>query len=71
MNFIVLILKNVKNLFPYFILIAIYFLFINLETIRIHNNNKVIQKGNELNFDKLGVDDKELIIKLPVIPYEN
>ena len=63
------ILKSIKNNLPYFLLIAIYFILINLET-RNNNNNIIIKKENELSDDKKKEYNKKLRITIPVIPYE-
>ncbi len=70
MKSIVLILKNIKNLLPYLLLIAIYFFFINFETRKEKNNTKIIEKEYNLPNDKSNVEKKHLRIKIPVIPYE-
>ena len=71
MKSIDLILKNLKNLLPYFLLIAIYFLLINLETRKEKNINRIIEIENQLSEDKSS-DDKtqQLRITIPVIPYK-
>ena len=70
MNAITLFLKNIRNLIPYFLLIAIYFFFVNLEARK--NKFKKIdsEKGNILNDDKPSFDAKSLRISIPVIPYK-
>ena len=70
MKSIVLLLKKIKDLLPYFLLITIYFFFINLETRKEKNNNRTIEKNNELTDNKSSIYDKQLRIKIPVIPYE-
>ena len=63
------ILKNVKNLIPYFILIGIYFFFVNLEASRNNNYNKNNEIDNKLPYNKNRIDETSLKIKIPVIPY--
>ena len=71
MKLILLLLKNLKNLFPYFLLIALYFFFINLETRKEKINNKIIEIEKQLVEDKsIGYDKKKLRIAIPVVPYK-
>ena len=70
MESIFVILKNIRKLLPYFILIAIYFFFINLEA-RKDNNNRNSDKNNILPATKTSIDDQKFKIKIPVIPYNN
>ena len=71
MKLILLLLKNFKNLFPYFLLIALYFFFINLETRKEKINNKIIEIEKQLVEDKsIGYDKKKLRIAIPVVPYK-
>ncbi len=70
MKSISIFLKNIRNLLPYLILIAIYFFFINLEA-RKETGNKV--NKNEKNIpsvDKSSFEEKNFRIKIPVIPYK-
>ena len=68
---IFILLKNFKNLLPYFLLIAIYFFFINLETRKEKINNKIIEIEKQLVEDKsIGYDKKKLRIAIPVVPYK-
>ena len=68
---IFILLKNLKNLLPYFLLIALYFFFINLETRKEKINNKIIEIEKQLVEDKsLGYDKKQLRIAIPVVPYK-
>ena len=63
------ITKYIRNLIPYFLLIAIYFFFVNLEARNEKNNVKIIQKEKIPKLDKSNIDDNKLRIKIPVIPY--
>ncbi len=65
-----LIIK-IKNLFPYLIMIAIYFLFINLEAQ--NNYNKKFQGTKSKNEKKTNevTPDSNIRISIPVIPYNN
>ena len=70
MNIIVLILQKIKTLLPYFLLIALYFIFINLETREKEKNESIIKIESQLNGEESGADDKQqLRISIPVIPY--
>ena len=65
-----LILKNIKNLIPYLLLIALYFFFINLETIDEQKNKSILKSESELNEKESSKDDKkQKIISIPVLPY--
>ena len=70
MKYITESIKNIKNLLPYLLLIAIYFFFVNLEarkdieTIRT-NENKV-----KMIEEKSSEQNKQERIKIPVIPYK-
>tara|TARA_X000000368_G_scaffold284404_1_gene225814 strand:+ start:116 stop:334 length:219 start_codon:yes stop_codon:yes gene_type:complete len=68
---IFILIKNFKNLLPYFLLIALYFFFINLETRKEKINNKIIEIEKQLVEDKsIGNDNKKLRIAIPVVPYK-
>ena len=68
---IFILLKNFKNLSPYFLLIALYIFFINLETRKEKINNKIIEIEKQLVEDKsIGYDKKKLRIAIPVVPYK-
>tara|TARA_B100000579_G_C22350089_1_gene629003 strand:+ start:254 stop:481 length:228 start_codon:yes stop_codon:yes gene_type:complete len=74
MKLLLNIINNIKNLFPYFLLIAIYFLFVNIEA---QNNRKGLmdnltdkatqRTGKDLNSK---VNNKDLRISIPVVPYK-
>ena len=68
---IFILIKNFKNLLPYFLLIALYFFFINLETRKEKINNKIIEIEKKLADDKpMGYDKEKLRIAIPVVPYK-
>ena len=69
MKSILIILKNLKNILPYFLLIAIYFFFVNLEARNEKDNVK--KTGNEVTktYTKSSINEEELRIKIPIIPY--
>ena len=66
------IIEKIKNLIPYFILISIYFFFINLEV----NNNMKKNESNKNDFlNKKGQTEAtteydNLRIEIPVIPFD-
>ena len=70
MKSISIILKNIKNLLPYFLLIAIYFFLINLEARKTNKNNRNSEEPNISSQDNKVIYDKKMRIKIPVIPYE-
>ena len=71
MKLILMLLKNLKDLLPYFLLIALYFFFINLETRKEKINNKIIDIENKITDDKSIRNDKQqLRITIPVVPYK-
>ena len=69
MNSISILLKKIRNFFPYFLLIAIYFFFINLEATKDKENKINSERDITLPNAKSSVDVKSLRISIPVIPY--
>ena len=69
MVYISYLLKNIKNLLPYFLLIAIYFFFVNLEARKEKGNFQNNDKENILPKDTSKIDEQFLKIRIPVIPY--
>ena len=70
MKYISFILKNIRNLLPYFLLISIYFFFVNLEA---RKENKIIFDSENKNIlpDIKSISDKNKSrIKIPVVPYK-
>ena len=65
-----MLIKNIKNLIPYFMIIVIYFFFINLEARRSNITNIFTEKENYLNENKTKINDTDLRIKIPVVPYK-
>ena len=61
-------LKKIRNLVPYFFLIAIYFFFVNLEA-RKDNKNLNSEKEENVNDVRSGIDGTSVRISIPVIPY--
>ena len=71
MKLIFILLKNLKNVLPYFLIIGLYFFFINLETRKEKINNKIIDIEKKINDDKSIRNDKQqLRITIPVVPYK-
>ena len=69
MKLIGFILKKIKTHIPYFLLIALYFFFINLETIEEQKNKSNIKSETQVNQKKTILDDKQIRISIPVFPY--
>jgi len=69
MGFIFTILKTIRNLFPYFVLIAIYFFFVNLEAGKDKKDKQNNDKEYIIPKDRSDIDNQNLRIKIPVIPY--
>ena len=61
--------KNLKNLLPYLLLIAIYFFFINLEAKKEITKENANKENNNLLRNKDTVDVNDSRIEIPVIPY--
>ena len=70
MNTLYMIIRYLRNLLPYLLFIAIYFFFVNLEASKERIDNKNIEKEFNLPVVKSNVDDGQLRIRIPVIPYE-
>ena len=69
MNSIYSIVKKIKNLLPYFLLIAIYFFFVNLEARKDEDYDLNYEKENNMIKDNSIINEKDIRIKIPVIPY--
>ena len=63
-------IKNIKNLLPYLLLIAIYFFFVNLEAGRDKKTNRTSDNESMLIDEKSTEQYKQQRIKIPVIPYK-
>ena len=70
MKYIIETIKNIKNLLPYLLLIAIYFLFVNLEAGKDKKTNRTIENESMLIEEKSTDQYKQQRIKIPVIPYK-
>ena len=64
------VLKNIKSLFPYFLLISIYFFFVNLEARKETNNSLDSDKEDTFQGYKPTTDEQNLRIRIPVVPYK-
>ena len=70
MKYITDSIKNIKNLLPYLLLIAIYFFFVNLEARKDNETNRTDEHEAELIEEKSSEQNKQQRIKIPVIPYK-
>ena len=70
MKFITESIKNIKNLLPYLLLIAIYFFFVNLEARKDNETNRTNENEAKLIEEKSSEQNKQQRIKIPVIPYK-
>ena len=70
MKFITETIKNIKNLFPYLLLIAIYFFFVNLEARKENETNRTNENEAIMIEEKSSEQNKQQRIKIPVIPYK-
>ena len=70
MKYITESIKNIKNLLPYLLLIAIYFFFVNLEARKDNKSNTTNVNEAKLIEEKSTEKNKQQRIKIPVIPYK-
>ena len=70
MKYITESIKNIKNLLPYLLLIAIYFFFINLEARKDKETNRTNENESMLKEEKSSDQNRQQRIKIPVIPYK-
>ena len=70
MKYITESIKNIKNLLPYLLLIAIYFFFVNLEARKENETNRTSENESLLIEEKSTEQNKQQRIKIPVIPYK-
>ena len=70
MKYITESIKNIKNLLPYLLLIAIYFFFVNLEARKDNETNRKNENEAKLIEEKSSEQYKQQRIKIPVIPYK-
>ena len=69
MKSLYLLLKIIRNLVPYFALIALYFFFINIEAKKNNNSQRTITNEKNLDVEQTKLDNKIFRIEIPVIPY--
>ena len=60
---------KIKNLIPYFVLIAIYFFFVNIEASKNLNSIKTYDPNKLTKKENVETLSNNLIINIPVIPY--
>ena len=70
MKYITESIKNIKNLLPYLLLIAIYFFFVNLEARKDNETYRTNENEAKLIEEKSNEQNKQQRIKIPVIPYK-
>ena len=70
MKYITESIKNIKNLLPYLLLIAIYFFFVNLEARKDNETNRTNENEAKLIEEKSSEQINQQRIKIPVIPYK-
>ena len=70
MKYITESIKNIKNLLPYLLLIAIYFFFVNLEARKDNETNRTNENEAKLIEEKSSEQNKQQRITIPVIPYK-
>ncbi len=70
MKSIYTLLKNIKNLLPYFALIAVYFFFINIEAKNDKNFKKNLDKEYNYNDKKSKLGEDLIRVKIPVVPFK-
>ena len=70
MKYITESIKNIKNLLPYLLLIAIYFFFVNLEARKDNETNRTNKNESMLIEEKSTEQNNQQRIKIPVIPYK-
>ena len=64
------IIENVKDNIIYFLLIAVYFFFVNIEARKDKKKDKFIEENNTNSIYKSKEKDKTIRIDIPVIPYK-
>ena len=70
MKYITDTIKNLQNLLPYLLLIAIYFFLINLEAGKDNKSNRTIEYESIMTDDESSEQNKQERINIPVIPYK-
>ena len=69
MKLIPVFLKNIKDLLPYLLLIAIYFVFVNIEA-KNQKKTTIIKEVFEQSENQPNAEVNSSRIKIPVIPYK-
>ena len=74
MNIFLQISQRLKNLFPYLLLISIYFFFVNIEArkeqLRTKEIHKTLKIKNESENQIQKLSNTELKVNIPVVPYK-
>jgi len=70
MKYITDCIKNIKNLLPYLLLIAIYFFFVNLEAQKDNETIRTNENEAKLIEEKSREQNKQQRIEIPDIPYK-
>ena len=69
-----LLIIKIKDIFPYLILISIYFLFVNIEAQKsqygYQRNEKILNNQKNYTQESYPVEKNDLRVKIPVIPYK-
>ena len=63
------LIRNIRNLIPYLIVVSVYFFFVNLEARNEKYNNKNSGNKDIISNYNSPVEDKNPRINIPVIPY--
>ena len=63
-------LQDLKNLLPYFLLIVLYFFFVNLEAKKEETEINKIKKSTIFRDNTSKKEVEQLRISIPVIPYK-
>ncbi len=70
MKYITETIKNIKNILPYLLLIALYFFFVNLESGKDKKTNRTNENESRLKDQKLTEQYNLQRIKIPVTPFK-
>ena len=61
---------NIKNITSYLLLIAIYFIFINIEARNdLYETKSINQKKKSIEYNNKSINDDSIKISIPVIPF--
>ena len=72
------VFQKIRNLFPYLIIIIIYFLIINVEAIKNKNNERRInnidsdlkKRDKNNSYSNISIQDDSKLIAIPIIPFK-